>query len=91
MLPLVPEGPFGSWGGGIRPRSLWLLVLVFSGLSLAGYVARTAVSARYGYPITGLLGGFVSSTGVTLALIALHGVRARFGGDRRGAQSRRSM
>jgi len=66
VLPLVPEGPFGQWGGGIRPRSLWLLVLVFSGLSFAGYVARTAISARYGYLLTGLLGGLVSSTGVTL-------------------------
>ena len=66
VLPLVPEGPFGTWGGGIRPRALWLLVLVFSGLSFAGYVARSAVSAHYGYPLTGLLGGLVSSTGVTL-------------------------
>jgi uncharacterized membrane protein (DUF4010 family) len=67
VLPLVPEGPFGTWGGGIRPRSLWLLVLVFAGLSFAGYVARTAVSKRYGVAITGLLGGLLSSTGVTLA------------------------
>lgn len=66
VLPLVPEGPFGTWGGGIRPRSLWLLVLVFAGLSFAGYVARIAVSARYGAAITGLIGGIVSSTGVTL-------------------------
>ena len=66
VLPLVPEGPFGTWGGGIRPRSLWLLVLVFAGLSFAGYIARIAVSARYGTAITGLLGGIVSSTGVTL-------------------------
>jgi uncharacterized membrane protein (DUF4010 family) len=66
VLPLVPEGPFGSWGGGIRPRNLWLLVLVFSGLSFAGYVARAAVSVRYGYALTGLVGGLVSSTGVTL-------------------------
>ena len=66
VLPLVPEGPFGTWGGGIRPRSLWLLVLVFAGLSFAGYIARLAVSARYGAAITGLIGGLVSSTGVTL-------------------------
>ena len=66
VLPLVPEGPFGQWGGGIRPRSIWLLVLVFSGLSFAGYVARTAISPRYGYLLTGLLGGIVSSTGTTL-------------------------
>jgi uncharacterized membrane protein (DUF4010 family) len=67
VLPLVPEGPFGQWGGGLRPRSVWLLVLVFSGLSFAGYVARTVISPRYGYLLTGLLGGIVSSTGVTLA------------------------
>ena len=66
VLPLVPEGPFGTWGGGIRPRSLWLLVLVFAGLSFAGYVARIAVSPRYGAAIAGLIGGLVSSTGVTL-------------------------
>jgi uncharacterized membrane protein (DUF4010 family) len=66
VLPLVPEGPFGTWGGGIRPRALWILVLVFAGLSFAGYIARLAVSARYGSAITGLIGGLVSSTGVTL-------------------------
>jgi uncharacterized membrane protein (DUF4010 family) len=66
VLPLVPEGPFGTFGGGIRPRSLWLLVLVFAGLSFAGYIARLAVSARYGAAIAGLIGGLVSSTGVTL-------------------------
>ena len=66
VLPLVPEGPFGTWGGGIRPRSLWLLVLVFAGLSFAGYIARLAVSPQYGAAITGLIGGLVSSTGVTL-------------------------
>jgi uncharacterized membrane protein (DUF4010 family) len=66
VMPLVPEGPFGTLGGGIRPRSLWLLVLVFAGLNFAGYIARIAVSARYGAAITGLIGGLVSSTGVTL-------------------------
>ena len=57
VLPLVPEGPFGTWGGGIRPRGLWMLVLVFAGLSFAGYIARIAVSARHGSAITGLIGG----------------------------------
>jgi len=66
VLPLVPEGPFGTWGGGIRPRRLWEIVLVFAGLNFAGYIARIAVSSRYGAVITGLIGGLVSSTGVTL-------------------------
>jgi len=80
VLPLVPEGPFGTWGGGIRPRSLWLLVLVFAGLSFAGYIARIAVSARYGTAITGLLGGIVSSTGVTLTFARASRDRPEEGG-----------
>ena len=35
ILPLLPEGPIGPFGG-IRPRELWLLVLFFTGLSFAG-------------------------------------------------------
>lgn len=70
ILPLLPEGPFGPMGG-IRPRQLWVLVLFFSGLSFAGYVARTFVGARYGYTVTGLLGGLISSTNVTLAFARL--------------------
>lgn len=65
VLPLLPEGPFGPLGG-IRPRSLWAVVLLFSGLSFAGYLARRIAGPGLGYPITGLLGGVLSSTAVTL-------------------------
>ena len=64
ILPLLPPGPYGLFGG-IRPRELWALVLFFSGLSFAGYLARRAVGPGHGYLITGLLGGLVSSTNVT--------------------------
>lgn len=64
ILPLLPEGPYGPFGG-IRPRELWLLVLFFSGMSFAGYIARRAVGVRHGYVLAGLLGGLVSSTSVT--------------------------
>src|SRR5690606_24287498 len=64
ILPLLPEGPYGPLGG-IRPRAIWALVLFFSGLSFAGYVARRIVGPGHGYLVTGLLGGLVSSTNVT--------------------------
>lgn len=64
ILPLLPEGPYGPLGG-IRPRELWSLVLFFSGLSFAGYVARRIAGPGRGYLLTGLLGGMVSSTNVT--------------------------
>jgi uncharacterized membrane protein (DUF4010 family) len=69
ILPLLPEGPFGP-GPGIRPRELWMLVLLFSGMSFVGYIAQR-LSGAAGYPLTGLLGGLVSSTSVTLTFARL--------------------
>ena len=64
VLPLLPEGPLGPLG--LRPRAVWLLVLFFSGVSFAGYLARRATGRDRGYWLTGLFGGLVSSTQVTL-------------------------
>lgn len=69
ILPLLPEGPFGP-APGIRPRELWVLVLLFSGLSFVGFIAQRLAGAA-GYPLTGLLGGLVSSTSVTLTFARL--------------------
>jgi uncharacterized membrane protein (DUF4010 family) len=65
VLPLLPRGPyFGALA--IRPRALWGVVLAFSALNFASYLARRAVGARRGYGIAGALGGLMSSTAVTL-------------------------
>ena len=69
ILPLLPEGPFGP-GPGFRPRGLWILVLLFSGLSFVGFIAQRARSS-VGYPLAGLLGGLVSSTSVSLTFARL--------------------
>ena len=71
ILPLLPTGPFFERLGGIKPREIWLLVLFFSGLSFAGYIARRAVGSAQGYPLAGLLGGLVSSTSVTFTFARL--------------------
>lgn len=70
ILPLLPEGPYGPMGG-IRPRELWMIVLLISGLSFAGYAARLIAGAGKGYAVTGLLGGLISSTNVTFTLSRL--------------------
>jgi uncharacterized membrane protein (DUF4010 family) len=64
VLPLLPPGRYGPLGG-IEPRGLWIIVLLFSALNFAGYLARKAVGAERGYGMTGLMGGLVSSTAVT--------------------------
>ncbi len=66
ILPLLPAGPYGPLGG-VRPRALWILVLLFTGLGFAGYAVRQVAGAGRGYRVAGLLGGLVSSTSVTLA------------------------
>ncbi len=63
ILPLLPAGPYGPYDS-IRPRALWIVVLLFSGLNFLGYLARKSAGAR-GYPLLGALGGLVSSTAVT--------------------------
>jgi uncharacterized membrane protein (DUF4010 family) len=45
VLPLLPEGPFGPTPG-LRPRELWALVLLFSGLSFGGFLALRLVGPR---------------------------------------------
>jgi len=65
VLPLLPNDPV-AWLGGLEPRRLWSIVLLFAGISFAGYVALRAGGPRRGLGIAGLLGGIVSSTAVTL-------------------------
>jgi uncharacterized membrane protein (DUF4010 family) len=66
ILPLLPVGPYGP-DPGVRPRELWLLVLLFSGLSFAGYLGLRIAGAARGYTLAGLFGGLISSTAVTLS------------------------
>ena len=65
VLPLLPEGPFGGVLA-VKPRTLWIIVLLFSGLNFLGYLARRYAGAERGYGIAGMLGGVVSSTAVTV-------------------------
>lgn len=79
VLPLLPQGPYGPEPG-FRPRELWALVLLFSGLSFAGYLALRAVGAHRGYGVAGLFGGLVSSTAVTLTFSRHSRARPELGG-----------
>jgi uncharacterized membrane protein (DUF4010 family) len=66
ILPILPDRAFGPYGA-FQPRQLWIVVLLFSALNFAGYIARRLVGETRGLGITGLLGGLVSSTAVTLS------------------------
>jgi uncharacterized membrane protein (DUF4010 family) len=68
VLPLLPREAIDPWGA-IKPYSLWLLVLLISGLSLVGYVATRWLGPGRGLGITAVTGGMASSTAMTLAFV----------------------
>jgi uncharacterized membrane protein (DUF4010 family) len=72
VLPILPDHPIDPWQV-INPRLVWKLTVLIMLIDAAGYVAQRLVGARAGLPISGLLGGFVSST----AVVATMGKRAR--------------
>ena len=71
ILPILPNQNYGPYGA-FNPYQAWMMVVLISGLSLAGYVALHWSGHRYGPPLLGFLGGLVSSTATTLAY-ARHG------------------
>lgn len=66
LLPLLPDRPMGPYGA-LVPRKLGLLVVILSGVSLAGYLLVKVLGGRAGWAIAGGLGGIVSSTATTLS------------------------
>lgn len=65
VLPLLPNQPVDPLQA-LNPYTLWLLVILISGLSLVGYVAVRWLGAARGTAVTGITGGLVSSTAITL-------------------------
>lgn len=66
VLPVLPNRAVDPWGA-LNPYTMWWLVILISGLSLIGYVATRMLGEGRGVPLTGLFGGLVSSTAVTLS------------------------
>lgn len=71
ILPILPDHDFGPYET-LNPYQTWWMVVLISGVSLAGYVALRIVGPRYGAPLLGFLGGMVSSTATSM-VYARHG------------------
>ncbi len=65
-LPLLPDRRFGPYGA-LNPHHIWFMVVLISGVSLAGYAALRFIGREHGAVLLGLFGGLVSSTATTLA------------------------
>lgn len=65
VLPILPNRDFGPFDA-LNPHQIWLMVVLISGVSLAGYAALRFVGVRHGAPVIGFFGGLVSSTATTM-------------------------
>jgi uncharacterized membrane protein (DUF4010 family) len=67
VLPLVPNESFGPPPFDVvNPYKIWLMVVLISGLNFTSYLLVKRLGAEHGIGVTGLLGGLVSSTAVSL-------------------------
>ena len=69
ILPLLPNEMFGPPPlNVINPYKIWLMVVLIAGLNFLGYVLVKVLGNEHGLRrYTGILGGLVSSTAVTLS------------------------
>jgi uncharacterized membrane protein (DUF4010 family) len=68
ILPLLPNETFGPAPiDVINPYKIWLMVVLIAGLNFVGYMLVKVLGSEHGIGLTGVLGGLVSSTAVTLS------------------------
>ncbi len=65
ILPILPNMDFGPYNA-INLRQVWWMVVLISGLALAGYLALRIVGTRHGAAVLGIFGGLASSTATTM-------------------------
>jgi len=66
LLPVLPNEGYGP-GGVLNPYELWWAVVIIATLGLVGYAAIKIAGTQRGALLMGLLGGLLSSTGVTVS------------------------
>ena len=76
ILPILPDKNSGPYEA-INPYQIWLMVVLISGVSLAGYVALQFIGPRHS-AVLGLFGGLVSSTATTLVYARRSAVSQNF-------------
>ncbi len=66
ILPVLPDREFTNFR--LNPAGIWKLVIIVSTVGFVGYVLVRRLGTRLGLWVSGLLGGIVSSTAVTVAV-----------------------
>ncbi len=66
ILPVLPDRDFGPYGV-FNLQSIWLMVVLIVGLSLAGFFAYKWLGETTGTALSGIFAGLISSTAATVS------------------------
>ncbi|WP_336035684.1 MgtC/SapB family protein [Halobacterium yunchengense] len=67
VLPALPDRSLPALYG-LNPRFVWLMVVFVTGLGFAAYLLGRVLGPERGIAVTGVVGGFVSSTATTVSM-----------------------
>lgn len=70
ILPVLPNRTFGPYGV-LNPFQIWLMVVLIVSISLGAYTVYRLLGAKVGTPLSGILGGLISSTATTVSYARL--------------------
>ncbi len=77
ILPILPNKTIDPWHV-LNPYQTWLMVVLVAGISYLGYIATKILGTKKGIYMTGIFGGLVSSTAVSITLSKLYTIKALF-------------
>jgi len=66
ILPIIPDKEYTQFA--LNPAKIWRIVVLVSSIGFVGYFLSKKFGARMGLWLSGLLGGVVSSTALTIAV-----------------------
>ena len=66
ILPFLPDKDYTQFA--LNPYKIWQIVILVSSLGFAGYLLIKKFGGRMGLWLSGIIGGIVSSTAVTIAV-----------------------
>ena len=79
ILPILPNQDYTDFH--LNPRHIWQVVVLVSSIGFAGYFLAKKLGDRMGLWLSGLLGGIVSSTAVSIAAGRIAQRNALLGGS----------
>ncbi len=76
VLPLLPNRTFGPLNV-LNPFHTGIMVVLIAGISFLGYLCTRIIGSNKGLATTGIVGGFISSTAVTISMATQAGEHPR--------------